>query len=125
MAADDDAEDATTTHSADSREPGWIDPDDGAAQAKVSADTRVGDDNSAYHPTQPTAWHCPPTYPYPQYPHPQKSPPRSDNRIRITLAVAVLGAALAVVGFETRGMTTGLVLLVVGCLAVLWTVGRH
>jgi hypothetical protein len=70
---------------------------------------------------QRTPWHYPPAYPYPQDPHPQPAR-RSDNHITVSLAIVAVGATLAVVGLATRGATVGLVLLVVGSVAVLLAV---
>jgi len=67
----------------------------------------------------PTAWHYPPSYPYPQYPYPQQLPRRGHDHIRVSLAFVAVGAVLTLFGLATRDATAGLVLLVIGSMAVL------
>jgi len=66
---------------------------------------------------QPTAWHYPPSYPYPQYPSPRQLPRR--GHVRVSLAFVAVGAALTLFGLAARDATAGLVLLVIGSMAVL------
>jgi hypothetical protein len=120
MTTDDHGESPSKTCRAIAQTPGWIDPaDDDAARARIDADARVRAENAAYHSMQPTAWHYPPSYPYPQYPSPRQLPRRGHDNVRVSLAFVAVGAALTLFGLATRDATAGLVLLVIGSMALL------